>query len=104
MSNIQTIRRKTRARFNRRLALGDDVQDAAHRALIYCDTELLEAHGVEFQAVPNGFSCNHIVEGIAYVNMGDCYVETIIWDNIHQRFYSCSVGDMIEKQHKRWEA
>lgn len=101
--NIQTIRKKTRARFNRRMEIGDEVYIAADRALAWADAELLDGHGVEHIIVPNGFSCNHFIEAISYVNMGDSYAETVIWDNKAKRFYSMSLGDFVEWQHKRFD-
>ena len=99
---IETIRRRCRARYNRRRELGDNIQEAAHNALKYIDAEL-DAYGVEFTPVPDGFSCNHIVEGIEYINMGDTYEETILWDNMACKFYSMSWGDFLEWQHKRFK-
>ena len=95
---IETIRRHVRKRYNQRLALGSHAgtwEDAATAALRYAnaefDAELGGSYGVEFTA------------GLYYINVGDTYKATIIFDTKSRKFYSMSLGDFIEWQHVRFE-
>lgn len=43
-----------------------------------------------------GFYWDHGREGISYLNMGDTYDLTIIFDSRSERFYLSSWGDVVE--------
>ena len=40
--------------------------------------------------------------GLLYVNAGDPYITTIVYDTRKQNFYCTSWGDVVEKQEKRF--
>jgi hypothetical protein len=58
-------------------------------------SRLLGGHGVEYVEAANG-SFFHPY-GFSYVNMGDTYKTTILYDWNKRRFLLCSVGDMVEQ-------
>ena len=39
---------------------------------------------------------------LLYVNMGDTYVPTIIYDTLKELWYCCSWGDIVENDPKRF--
>ena len=40
--------------------------------------------------------------GLLYVNMGDSYAGTIIYDTRKDKWFCCSIGDIVEGQCKRF--
>jgi len=92
---LETIRRKARARYNRRIVLGDCPERAAYNALQYInaefDTALNGTYGVE--TINSEYP-------LSYVNTGDSYRPTILWDSKTKLFHAVSWGDLIERHYK----
>lgn len=55
---------------------------------------VLAGHGVEYIRDKRG--------GISYVNMGDSYAPTVIYDHSARRFRFTSIGDLIEAMPHRF--
>jgi hypothetical protein len=68
-------------------------------ALDYAD-ELLGGHGIEYIASEQDTMRSR--EGIEYVNMGDTYDTTLIYDYKTGRFYVGAWGDWVERYPKRF--
>ena len=62
---------------------------------------LLEGYGVE---IINGeYVDNYYREiNLLYVNLGDTYIPTVLYDTFLNRFFICSWGDYIESKPKRF--
>ena len=63
--------------------------------------EILNNYGVEY-ASSNNDDGMFKIGGLEYSNTGDTYTPTIIYDYARGRWYCCSVGDIIERDHKRF--
>jgi hypothetical protein len=63
--------------------------------------DILCGYGVEDIRGPwvNNYFCDI---NLLYVNMGDTYIPTIIYDTLKERWYCCSWGDIVETQEKRF--
>lgn len=63
--------------------------------------DIIGGYGVEAITDNNWerYCCNI---GLLHVNMGDTYVQTVIYDTRKDRFYVCSWGDIIERNEKRF--
>lgn len=62
---------------------------------------MLGGYGIE--AVRDGGRSNYYQDiGVLYVNMGDTYNTTILYDTRKERFYVTTLGDYIEKYEKRF--
>ena len=63
--------------------------------------KILEGCGVEYtqEAVIESY---HEFNGIEYVNMGDSYITTLIYDHRLMRYYISSWGDYIEWRGNRF--
>ena len=61
---------------------------------------LLHGYGVEY--APSKQDTYGRGRGLEYVNMGDTYAPTIIYDCLHQRFICASWGDIIESERNRF--
>ncbi|MCK5133534.1 MAG: hypothetical protein KAR40_15445 [Candidatus Sabulitectum sp.] len=79
---------------------GGDI-NAGHNTLLLI-SDMLEGHGVEFLRSSYGSLGNFAEDGIEYVNMGDTYALTVIFDVASRRFYWCDLGSLVERQHKRF--
>ena len=64
---------------------------------------LIEGYGVE--VVRGRPWVDHFYQDInlLYVNMGDTYAPTVIYDTLKERFYITTWGDIIERQVKRFD-
>ena len=62
--------------------------------------ELLGGCGIEY--VPNYDEGFPDIGGIDYVNMGDSYIMTIIYDHEREEFIISSYGDYLEENMKRF--
>jgi hypothetical protein len=62
--------------------------------------ELLEMHGVEY--VPRDNDTYFEAFGLDYCNAGDLYNATVIYDRKKGRFIVASVGDIIERNPRRF--
>jgi hypothetical protein len=62
---------------------------------------ILEAYGVEVTQESEIISYRDFY-GIEYVNMGESYTTTVIYDYRKERFYITSWGDYVEKEYKRF--
>ena len=64
--------------------------------------EILEGHGVE--ALRGAWLDNyHQDVQAAYVNMGDCYVTTLIRDHLRGEWLVTTIGDLLEADPKRFQ-
>ena len=69
--------------------------DDVDKALEYAN-EITEAHGVEdirAEGLWNGYYCDI---ACLYVNMGDPYVTTLVYDVDNEQFIICGYGDWVE--------
>jgi hypothetical protein len=66
---------------------------------------MLNGHGVE--VVHDSEWSNYYCDiGLLFVNMGDSYAITLLFDTRRKRFYACSIGDYVESSRelrKRFE-
>lgn len=58
--------------------------------------EILEGFGVEMESGDEGFSGYFGDASYLYVNMGDCYTPTVVYDVEEGDFIVSSVGDLLE--------
>lgn len=65
------------------------------RTLKHAD-QLLDGSGVEYLVPDDG------TQPIAYVNMGDTYLTTLLFDHEKNRFVIGSWGDVVEAQPRRF--
>lgn len=70
------------------------------RCLDTCN-QILKGYGVE-ETRDNNHSSYFQDIGLLYVNMGDAYVPTIIYDTRKSRFYVTCWEDIIEAEQKRF--
>ena len=61
---------------------------------------LLHGYGVEY--APSKQDTHGEGRGLEYVNMGDTYRPTIIYDCLHGRFVCASWGDIVESKRNRF--
>ena len=61
---------------------------------------LLHGYGVEY--APSKMDAHGKGRGLEYVNMGDTYKPTILYDCLHKRFICASWGDMVESEPARF--
>lgn len=64
---------------------------------------VLAGHGVEYMRDERDDINYRDMYGIEYVNMGDSYVETVIYDHSARRFRFMSLGDLIESMPRRFK-
>lgn len=58
--------------------------------------EILEGYGVEYiESIDDSFNN---MQGLSYVNLGDTYINTVIFDHGNNVFKYCSYGDIIESE------
>lgn len=62
--------------------------------------DLLDGHGVEY--IESLTDTMRSREGLSYVNMGDTYDTTLIYDHGKGRFVVSSWGDIVERDAKRF--
>lgn len=62
---------------------------------------LLYGYGVEAIRGPHvdGY---YMDINLLYINMGDTYSQTIVFDTLEEQFHVCSWGDIVEAQPKRF--
>jgi hypothetical protein len=70
-------------------------------ALDTCNA-LLKCYGVE-SIRDNGHDGYYMDIGLLYVNMGDTYAPTVVYDTRRDAFYITSWGDIVEDQPKRFD-
>lgn len=63
--------------------------------------EVLKGFGIE-SIRDNNFTGYYGDIGLLYVNMGDTYIPTVIYDTRKDKFYVCSWGNIVEKEEKRF--
>ena len=61
---------------------------------------LLHGYGVEY--APSKQDTHGKGRGLEYVNMGDTYAMTIIYDCLHGRFVCAAWGDIVESERNRF--
>lgn len=61
---------------------------------------LIEGHGVAYAASSRD-TCSKAY-GIEYINMGDTYAVTVIYDRDKGRFIVATVGDTVERNPRRF--
>ena len=61
---------------------------------------LLRGYGVEY--VPSKQDSHGRGVGLEYVNMGETYAPTVLYDCLHKRCLCASWGDMVESQPARF--
>jgi hypothetical protein len=71
----------------------DSFYDRVQTALQTADT-LIGGHGVEY--IRHSEDTMREVQGIDYVNMGDPYICTLLFDNMRGTFDVCPWGNIIE--------
>lgn len=62
--------------------------------------ELLQFHGVEYAA--SSEDDTRTAAGLEYCNAGDMYAATVIYDRLKGRFLIATVGDIIERNPRRF--
>lgn len=72
------------------------------RVLDHCNT-LLHGYGVESIQGHEQIDRYYYNIHILYVNMGDTYEPTILYDTLKERWYCCSWGDIVEANPRRFE-
>ena len=61
----------------------------------------LKGYGVE-TIKDNGWDRYYMDICLLYVNMGDTYIPTVIYDTRKDSWYVCSLGDIVERNEKRF--
>ena len=76
--------------------------DAVDTALDVID-DILDAHGVE--AIRGNYHVsNYYYDAVAlYVNMGDSYNGTVLYDTEKEKFYVTTYGDWVERNERRYK-
>ena len=64
--------------------------------------EILEGHGVEVLRGEWLDNFHHDIQA-AYVNMGDCYITTLIRDHLRGLWLVTTVGDLVEATPNRFQ-
>lgn len=64
------------------------------RATMERADELIGGHGVEY--IRHKLDGCRVVYGVEYVNMGDTYANTLVYDHRNNRFAVCSWGSIVE--------
>lgn len=64
---------------------------------------LLEGYGVEYLR-PARSDSPFRPEGVSYVNMGEMYVTTVIFDHKRGEYLCMDLGTFLEKNHRRFSA
>ena len=59
-------------------------------------------HGYDVEYVPSKLDTYSKGVGLEYVNMGDTYKPTILYDCLHKRFICASWGDIVESEPARF--
>lgn len=75
-----------------------------HKSIDDClDTcnEILRGNGIGV-IIDNQFYGYYGDIGLLYVNMGETYAATIIYDTRKDKFMVCSLGDIVEREEKRF--
>ena len=92
MSTVKQIRKILQGAFT---YMGID------KALDNCN-KLLHGYGVE--AIRDNKWSNYYHDiGILYCNMGDTYIDTIVFDTRKDKFYITSWGAIVENEQKRFD-
>lgn len=91
-----------RAGFSRTQAndLRDKMDGLSVFTVLKAADKMLDGHGVEYIESLTDTSRNR--EGLSYVNMGDTYMTTLIYDHRSGRFVVSSWGDIVERDSKRF--
>jgi hypothetical protein len=62
---------------------------------------ILKGYGTE-AARDNGWDRYYHDIGLLYINLGDTYTTTVLYDTRKERFYVTSLGNIIESNQKRF--
>jgi hypothetical protein len=62
---------------------------------------ILRCFGVEY--IPRKEDTQHETLGISYLNLGDTYISTVIYDHKEDKWMICSWGDIIEEKPEDFE-
>lgn len=65
-----------------------------------CLNEILECYGVEY--IESVKDTQHEILGISYLNAGDTYANTVIYDWQKEKWFINSYGDIVESQWTRF--
>lgn len=68
--------------------------------MVACN-EILEGFGVECLRGEWLDDFHHDIQA-SYVNMGDCYLTTVIRDHMRERWLMTTIGDLVEKDSDRF--
>jgi hypothetical protein len=81
-----------------------DSVEAVDAALAYAD-QMLEAHGIEALRGGEGYHVSRYYGDIValYVNTGDAYTATIIYETEPRRFHVWTYGDFVEKKQRKYK-
>jgi hypothetical protein len=71
-----------------------DAGQSVQKVLRLAD-KIMDAHGVEY--IQSGEDTMYDKDGLDYVNMGDTYDTTLIFDHRKGRFIVSSWGDIVER-------
>lgn len=72
-----------------------------HELILCAINQILEGHGVECIRDENVYVSRYYGDVIAeYINMGDTYLMTIVYDTAREKFLICSWGDFYESYKK----
>jgi len=74
--------------------------DAEINGTLQSVSMLLHGYGVEY--APSKQDTHGEGRGLEYVNMGDTYAMTIIYDCLHRSFVCAAWGDIIESERNRF--
>ena len=95
------ITHKRAAVLIRAYMMGADTPGRVDQAMDAINT-ILSGYGVE-SIKDNRWTSYYCDIGLLYVNMGDTYTPTVIYDTRKGAWMVCSWGDIIEAQPKRFE-
>ena len=69
---------------------------------LYKANKILNGYGVE--SINHNMWDNYYCDiGLLYVNMGDTYTTTLVYDTYEQEFYITSWGDIVEQEQDRFD-
>jgi hypothetical protein len=80
--------------------LRDMMETSSARSVLRAASRMMDGFDVEYIASSSDTSRNR--EGLSYVNMGDSYMTTLIYDHGKGRYIVSSWGDIVERDTKRF--
>jgi predicted dehydrogenase len=77
--------------------------DDEARTILEFANAIMDAHGIEYLSPAEGDRDYSVYggNGASYVNIGDTYDGTLLYDEKKQNFYATSWGDFVEQAERR---